>query len=158
MTGKVRKPAAVVLLSVVTLGLYPVYWWYAVNKELRELGRSRGKDLGTPLLSALAFFFGGCLIVPFVWTAVNTSRRISWAQRETGARGFEPWVAVGLLTSATVICVTAAYLPSFWVAALIAGTVMEIAALAYMQSALNALWKSERPASRVPLVGAEVAA
>ena len=56
MTGRIRRPVAVALLSVITLGLYQIYWWYGVNRELRDLGRSTGTDLGgRPILSALAY-------------------------------------------------------------------------------------------------------
>jgi hypothetical protein len=37
-TAKVRHPFAVSIFSVITLGIYYVYWWYQVNREVVELG------------------------------------------------------------------------------------------------------------------------
>ena len=43
-TAKVRHPGVVVGLTVITLGLYSIFWWYAINRELRDLGRTRAVD------------------------------------------------------------------------------------------------------------------
>jgi hypothetical protein len=34
--GKTRSPIGVVLLSIVTLGIYYLYWYYAINSEMRR--------------------------------------------------------------------------------------------------------------------------
>jgi Domain of unknown function (DUF4234) len=39
--AKVRDPWMVVGLSVVTLGIYTIYWWYEINRELRDFGYLR---------------------------------------------------------------------------------------------------------------------
>jgi hypothetical protein len=42
-TAKIRHPVAVPALSIITLGIYYIYWWYQVNRELaasRRTGRS----------------------------------------------------------------------------------------------------------------------
>jgi uncharacterized protein DUF4234 len=39
-TGKDRSPALVLLLSVVTCGIYHVYWYFATLYEMRDAGHS----------------------------------------------------------------------------------------------------------------------
>ena len=39
-TGKDRSPALVLLFSIVTCGIYHVYWYFAVLYELRDVGHS----------------------------------------------------------------------------------------------------------------------
>jgi hypothetical protein len=34
--GKTRSPIAVVILSIITFGIYYLYWYYAVNSEMRR--------------------------------------------------------------------------------------------------------------------------
>ena len=38
-TAKIRHPVAVPVLSFITLGIYYIYWWYQVNREVVDLGR-----------------------------------------------------------------------------------------------------------------------
>jgi len=33
--GKVRSPAAVIIFSIITLGIYTLYWYYATFEELK---------------------------------------------------------------------------------------------------------------------------
>jgi hypothetical protein len=45
--GMVRKPIVVLLLSIVTLGIYGLYWQYATFKELKDYsGEGIGGGLG----------------------------------------------------------------------------------------------------------------
>ena len=41
-TAKVRSPVAVAILTVVTLGIYLLFWWYFINRELADYGRAKG--------------------------------------------------------------------------------------------------------------------
>ena len=41
-TAKIRNIVAVPVLMVVTLGVYLLFWWYFVNRELADMGRSLG--------------------------------------------------------------------------------------------------------------------
>ena len=38
--GAERDPGVVALLTIVTLGIYSIYWWYTVNRELRDFART----------------------------------------------------------------------------------------------------------------------
>ena len=120
-TAKVRNVVAVAILPFITLGVYLVVWWYRINRELADLGRSVGSDeLGdSPAKSTLALFPGALLVIPALWTAVTTFQRVQAAQRLAG--GGEPingWIG------------------------LILYIVFSPAYLAYMQSGLNATWRS----------------
>lgn len=83
---KVRNPVNSALLSLVTFGIYGLFWWYYVNKEMADLGKARGTtELGeNPTNSALALFPGGFIIVPAIITMLNTPKRIVAAQRGAG--------------------------------------------------------------------------
>jgi hypothetical protein len=51
-------------LSIITLGIYHLVWWYKINRELRDYSAAAGAPLGnSPLLSLLALFPGGILIM-----------------------------------------------------------------------------------------------
>lgn len=53
--GTRRRPAAVVLLTIVTLGVYAFYWLYKTNVEIREAGLLRFR-VGHYLIQMLVFF------------------------------------------------------------------------------------------------------
>lgn len=119
-TAKVRSPVAVAVLVVVTLGIYGLFWWYFVNRELADYGRAKGTQLGDkPILSVLALFPGGLLVIPALWTAVTTFKRVQAAQRLAGETPLNPWLALLLYVVIT---------PAFD---------------AYLQSGLNGVWKAQ---------------
>ncbi|MGH2905599.1 MAG: DUF4234 domain-containing protein [Solirubrobacterales bacterium] len=97
-TAKIRSPIAVVALSVVTLTIYQLFWWYFVNRELADLGRKHDReDLGTkPLLSALAIFPGFLLLgIPTIVTTITTYQRMKRAQQLIGVEPQQqgnPWI------------------------------------------------------------------
>lgn len=95
--AKLRNPIAVAVLSFVTLGIYVIFWWYFINREMADLGRKHGRtDLGTsPILSALAIFPGLFLIVPVIWTTVTTYQRAKRTQEFVGVvegLRLNPWL------------------------------------------------------------------
>ena len=98
--AKIRNSVGVWALSLVTLGVYSWFWWYFINREMRDLGRARNVfGLGdNPGLSCAAWTVGAwVLYVPFVWTIVTTSMRIGRSQRVAcGQQTFNGWIA-GLL-------------------------------------------------------------
>jgi hypothetical protein len=123
-TAKLRHPVAVAILSVVTLGIYLVFWWYFVNRELADFGRARGTtELGdSPGKSTLALFPGALLIVPAIWTTVTTFKRVQAAQRLTDGSPVNGWLGLVLY----VVITPALY--------------------AYMQSGLNGAWRAQASA------------
>jgi hypothetical protein len=120
-TAKIRHILAPALLPFVTFGIYLLYWWYSINRELRDYGRAKGtNELGdNPMLSTLALFPGVLVLVPAVWTTVTTFKRVQAAQRLSGASTLNGWLGVVLY----VVIAPALY--------------------AYMQSGLNPVWETQ---------------
>jgi hypothetical protein len=119
--AKIRNVVAVAVLSVVTLLIYLFFWWYFVNRELADYGRTKGTtELGdSPAKSTLAITLGALIIVPAVWTTVTTFQRVQKLQRMTGqATPINGWIGLVL----AVVITPALY--------------------AYMQSGLNSSWKA----------------
>ncbi len=97
--GKVRDPVVVTLLSFFTAFIYTIYWWYAVNRELRDLGRAaRTTELGgSPATSLAAVTVGWAVVVPPIVSTVRTCQRIQAAQRLTdGRRELNAPIAIAL--------------------------------------------------------------
>ena len=83
--AKLRNPLGVVGLSLITLGIYYVFWWYYINREMRDFGRARGTDLGqNPGNSVLAITLGALIIVPAIVTLWTTPDRIQRSQETAG--------------------------------------------------------------------------
>jgi hypothetical protein len=119
--AKIRHPLGVLGLSLVTAGIYYLYWYFQVNNELANLGESRGtEELGTaPTKSLLAMFPGFILIVPPFVSLWNTCQRINRGQKLTGEGvGLNPPLA-------------------FVLSLLVIGQVL-------MQGSLNHIWENQR--------------
>ena len=96
---KVRRPWVVAMLSVVTLGIYHWYWYYKINRELRDFGkvyRLERLENVNPWLSLLATTLGALLIVPPIVSWVRCTRRIQDAQRVLNLEPISGW-AIALL-------------------------------------------------------------
>lgn len=164
---KGRSPWAIVGLNLITLGFYSVYWWYVTNRDLRDLGRSLDAPglQKEPALSALAFLFGGLLVVPLVWTAVTTSRRIRLAQDLFDTTRFlQVWIPVALLVVASLLVRLSGGASGAALAAVLAAAlVLKSAAISYLQVSLNEVWQTcngpvERPSEPVATLHAPVSA
>jgi Domain of unknown function (DUF4234) len=124
-TAKIRNPLGVVGLSIITLGIYYIFWWYFINREMRDLGRSRNTDLGqNPVNSVLAVTLGALIIVPAIVTLWTTSGRIERSQE-----------AVGIDRRVTG--------PIIFILLLLIGPV----GIWYAQSELNKAWEAQRSAA-----------
>jgi len=124
-TAKIRNVIAVAVLTVVTFGIYLLYWWYSINREMVDYGRAKGtSELGdSPLKSLLALFPGALVIVPAIWTTVTTFKRVQAAQRIAGQTSVNGWIGLVLYLVLS---------PAFY---------------AYMQSGLNSVWNAGRAAA-----------
>ena len=120
VVAKIRNPILVVVFTIITLGIYQVFWWYFANRELADYGRARGtNELGdSPGKSTLALFPGALIIVPAIWTTVTTFQRIQAAQRLNGQVPINGWLGVVIFVVISPVLV------------------------GYMQSGLNSAWKS----------------
>jgi hypothetical protein len=87
---KLRDPARSGIYDALTLGVYGVFWFAFVNRELAALGSARGRtaELGDdPGKSTLAMFPGLLLLVPALVSFHNFRGRVRAAQ---GVAGIEP--------------------------------------------------------------------
>jgi hypothetical protein len=83
--AKLRNPLGVVGLSIITIAIYYVFWWYFINREMRDFGRARNVDLGqSPGNSVLALTLGSLIIVPALVTLWRTCDRIARTQEVAG--------------------------------------------------------------------------
>lgn len=82
LTGKRRNSFLVWFVwPLITLGIYHLYWWYKINDEARRLDPSIDVN---PVMSLLALFPGGILIIPPFVTVYRTGARIRAMQRAAG--------------------------------------------------------------------------
>ena len=84
-TAKIRNPWGVIGLTLITLGIYYFFWWYFINREMRDFGRARGVDIGqNPGNSVLAITLGALIIVPAIISLWTTSGRMELTQETAG--------------------------------------------------------------------------
>jgi hypothetical protein len=115
--GKIRGTGIVILLSIVTLGIYSLVYHYSVHEEMK---RHSGQGLGGGLGLVLAVFLG--FVSPFVLSSEvgNLYERMGWAKPVSGATGL--WAIPGFIIIAG---------PLVW--------------LVKTNGALNAYWRSVGP-------------
>jgi hypothetical protein len=84
--AKERNPLGVIGLLLITLGIYGIFYYYFINKELAELGKARGtQELGdNPMMSVLAVTIGAFIIVPPFVSVWNTWKRQEAARKMFG--------------------------------------------------------------------------
>lgn len=56
---KVRSPAAVIIFSIITIGIYQIYWFYQVGREMKEYN---GSGLGPVANLLIGLFFSIVLL------------------------------------------------------------------------------------------------
>jgi hypothetical protein len=95
--AKIRNPLGVVGLTFVTLGIYAIFWYYFVNKEMARFGGAKNSDeLGdSPGTSVVAITLGAFIIVPPFVSIYNAWKRLNSGERLTGLSGME--TGLGLL-------------------------------------------------------------
>ena len=118
--AKIRNPWGVIGLSLITLGVYYWFWWFFINREMRDLGNARGVDLGqSPGTSLVAVTLGSILIIPPFLSIWRTGRRMEGAQQAVGISGGSG--------------------PVFFLMHLI--PIVSLFAPVYLQSQLNKVWR-----------------
>jgi hypothetical protein len=137
-TAKIRHPVAVPALSLITIGIYGIYWWYQINKEMRDLGLARNATgLGEkPGRSLLAVFPGFIILVPPYVSLYNGVKRMQRAQEVTvGSITLNGMIVLGLIIGSFLIGVAGLVIPG------------------YIQAELNKVWtavESGAPAAPAP--------
>lgn len=121
-TAKIRNLWAVALLPIITIAIYYFYWWYQVNRELRDYGRAKSTDeLGTsPGNSLLAVTLGALIVVPALVSTYRGFKRVQAAQRLNGIEELNGWIGLVLYIVLT---------PAFF---------------SYAQSGLNSVWEKQQ--------------
>jgi hypothetical protein len=105
---KERHPLAPLGLSIITLGIYALYWYYTLNRELRDLGEENN-----PGMALLAITLGALVIVPPIVSMYNTAERIRRVQERSGApKPISPVLALLMLIIPIVNIFQTAYLQS----------------------------------------------
>ena len=123
-----RNPLGVLGLSIITLGIYGLYWFYKVNEEIRDF---TGDQTISPSRSLLAVIPGAFLIVPPFIAYYNTANHVVAMERERRiANEISPALVV------------------------ILGLVIWIAMGSYVQEHLNRVWdvaaSTNGPGTAVP--------
>jgi hypothetical protein len=85
-TAKIRNPLGVIGLTLITFGIYGIFWYYFINREMADFGRARGTtELGdSPGKSVLAVTLGALVIVPALLSLYNTCKRAETTARMAG--------------------------------------------------------------------------
>ncbi len=122
--AKIRNPLGVLGLGLITLGIYHLFWWYFVNREMADYGQANGVDLGdNPVLSVLAVTLGALIIIPPFVSLWRTLRRIERAQNH----------ALGSNNIGVILLFILIFIP-----------LVNLAVFPVMQSNLNQVWEKVR--------------
>jgi len=125
-TAKIRNPWLVLLFVVITLGIYYLFWYYFVNREMADYGEANGVDIGhSPGMSVVAITIGSFIIVPPFVSIFHTGKRMRLTRRVAG----RPGGSAGLFFLLSII------------------PFVSLFAGAYLQSQLNGAWE-RLPAAR----------
>ena len=83
--GQIRGTGVCIALSVITLGIYSIVWFYKVHSEMKN--HTGGAGLGGGLAAVLALFLG--FVMPFVTSSEvgNLYRRAGMTAPVSGATG-----------------------------------------------------------------------
>ena len=124
--AKFRDVGIVVLLTIVTLGIYAYFWYYRINRELRDFGRVYNDEklsAERPGLSVLAITLGALIIVPAIVSYYRTTSRVRQAQRIAQTELTSGWVIFALYVTGIFFLLPLIAIP------------------AYVQSGLNSIWQ-----------------
>ena len=81
----IRNPFAVWILSIVTLNIYGIFWWYQVNRELQAVGDAYNvRVAAAPAVSALLMALWPIALVPALVTVFFTIGRLRRVQDLVG--------------------------------------------------------------------------
>ena len=123
-----RNPLGVLGLTLITLGIYGLYWYYKVNEEIRDV---TGDQTISPGRSLLAVIPGAFLIVPPFIAYYNTANHIALMERERS-------ISNEISPALTVVL----------------GLVIWIGMGAYVQEHLNRVWDAASMGGAPVAVGA----
>lgn len=107
--GVDRSPGMVLVLSIITLGIYFLWWYFTVNAEIKRYNSSIEVEPGIALLAQFI------PIANFI-SAFNTAKRVQQMQAEAGQPEISPVVALVwyLLLGIIYPYYVASQLQKFW--------------------------------------------
>jgi hypothetical protein len=107
--GEIRSSLAVILLSIITLGIYSLYWQYKTFKEMKDYS-GNGIGGGVALLLAIVFAIVNVFLMPA--EAGSLYEREGKAKPVSGVTGF--WILLPLIGGIIWIVKTQGALNRFW--------------------------------------------
>lgn len=144
---KARRPWAVAVLSLVTFNIYTIFWYYKVNREMRDYGSTHGEQTlarGKPWHSVLAFTVGCPLVIPVLVTYVRCVGRVQDIERIATGRS-RPGYGLTALLVASALVPLASVIRGAGLASAIVGSVALAGAVGWVQDRLNTSWRASRP-------------
>ena len=122
-----RNPLGVLGLTVITLGIYFLYWFWKINDELRLYKRDESIS---PTRSLMAMLFGWLIIVPPFIAMYNTSKHVQDVEQRLGVQPqLEPALTIVFLL------------------------IVAIGNTIYVQEHLNRIWDRESLGKELPPAG-----
>ncbi len=107
--GKVRNPWAVIGLSIITLGIYALYWQYATFKEIKDYS---GEGIGGGLGLLFAILLGVVNIFMMPAEVGNLYEASGQEKPVRGPTGF--WVLIPIVGGIIWLVKTQGALNRFW--------------------------------------------
>lgn len=90
-----RNPLGVLGLSIITLGIYWIVWYYKINVEIQ---RAENDQTMSPMRSLMAMIFGWLIIVPPFIAIYNTAKHVRDLETRLGIQQtLEPAIALVLM-------------------------------------------------------------
>jgi Domain of unknown function (DUF4234) len=105
-------------LTIITLGIYSLCWYYFVNDELKDVGIAKDDQNlahSSPAMSVTAVLIGGWVVIPPLLSVYNYGQRIKRAQRLGGiprAEQINPIIAFLLFFPGSLLVIP--YFIHFW--------------------------------------------
>ena len=141
LSVKQRRPWVILALSVVTLGVYQLVWYYSINREMRDLGIARDDPElagSSPVRSILAVTLGALLVIPELISLIGTARRVQRVERLITGRARSAVIPIALFIAAVVLGIAAGFRG---LGLLVVVSVLAfLTAIALIQSRLNRAW------------------
>jgi len=154
---KPRRPSTVAVLSIITLGVYSIFWYYKVNREMRDFGSSLGDNElaeSKPWRSVIALTVGAIVVIPELVSVVRAVRRVQAVERiAIGAAGPGFGLTVGLV--AAVVLPLGGSVHRIGALLAVAGFVAFVASISLIQARLNAAWQVSGPITGLVYRGAK---
>jgi hypothetical protein len=107
--GRCRSTASVVVLSIVTLGIYGLVWQYRTFKEMKDYS---GNGLGGGIALVLAVFFGIVNVFAMPAEVGNLYAMDGKAKPVSGATGL--WVLLPVIGAVIWVAKVQGSLNRFW--------------------------------------------